>query len=74
MVFRIKYAPAHEPNSDFGQGPPRLGAMSAQHTPALAHNALKPRAIARRSIKSGLCIESKLLQRPGGRNFYDTCC
>ena len=40
--------PAHEPNSDFGQRFPRLGAMSAQHTPALAHNALKPQAIARR--------------------------
>ena len=39
--------PAHEPISDFGQRFP-LGAMSPQHTPALAHNALKPQAIARR--------------------------
>jgi len=40
--------PTHEPNSDFGQGfapgPPIL----LQHTPALAHNALEPQAIARR--------------------------
>ena len=40
--------PTHEPNSDFGQGfapgPPIL----LQHTPALAHNALEPHAIARR--------------------------
>ena len=39
--------PARGPISDFGQRFP-LGAMSPQHTPALAHNALKPQAIARR--------------------------
>ena len=39
--------PTHEPNSDFGQGF-APGAMGPQHTPALAHNALKPQAIARR--------------------------
>ena len=38
----------HEPNSDFGQRFPHLGAMGLHHTPALAHNALKPQAIARR--------------------------
>jgi hypothetical protein len=39
--------PTHEPNSDFGQGF-ALRAMGPQHTPALAHNVLKPQAIARR--------------------------
>ena len=39
--------PTHEPNSDFGQGF-APAAMGLQHTPALAHNALEPQAIARR--------------------------
>jgi hypothetical protein len=39
--------PAHEPISNFSQRLPP-GAMGPQHTPALAHNALKPQAIARR--------------------------
>jgi hypothetical protein len=40
---------AHEPISDFGQGlPPRGYGSAPQHTPALAHNALNPQAIARK--------------------------
>ena len=40
--------PAHEPISDFGQGLPPGYGSAPQHTPALAHNALKPQAIARK--------------------------
>ena len=40
--------PTHEPISDFGQGLPPGAMGPQQHTPALAHNALKPQAIARR--------------------------
>ena len=43
----------HEPSSAFGQRFPRLGAMGPRHTPAVAHNALKPQAIARRRAFKG---------------------
>ena len=39
--------PTRGPISDFGRLAP-TGLMSPQHTPTLAHNALKPQAIARR--------------------------
>jgi hypothetical protein len=46
----IHFGPTRGTISDFGHwaavGP--HGAMDPQHTPALAHNALKPQAIARR--------------------------
>jgi hypothetical protein len=42
-------APPHEPISDFAQRLPP-GAMGPKHTPALAHKALKPQAIARRRV------------------------
>jgi len=50
FIHFIHSGPTRGPISDFGHlaavGP--RGAMGPQHTPALAHNALKPQAIARR--------------------------